>query len=39
MLIIKRPGWGIKSKSIDIFMGREAKRDIKEDEWTIWEMV
>jgi len=39
MLIIKRPGYGIKQKFIDIVVGREAKRDIKEDEWITWEMV
>ena len=39
MLIIKRPGYGIKPKFIDIVVGREAKRDIKEDEWITWEMV
>jgi len=39
MLIIKRPGYGIKPKFIDIIVGREAKKDIKEDEWITWEMV
>ena len=39
MLIIKRPGYGIKPKFIDVVVGREAKRDIKEDEWIIWEMI
>jgi sialic acid synthase SpsE len=39
MLIIKRPGYGIKPKFIDIVVGREAKKDIKEDEWITWEMV
>jgi len=39
MLIIKRPGYGIKPEFIDIVVGREAKGDIKEDEWVIWEMV
>ena len=36
MLIIKRPGYGIKPKFIDIVSGREAKKDIKEDEWITW---
>ena len=39
MLIVKRPGYGIKPKFIDIVVGREAKKDIKEDEWIIWDMV
>ena len=39
MLIIKRPSYGIKPKFIDIAIGREAKKDIKEDEWITWEMV
>ena len=39
MLIIKRPGYGIKPKFIDIVVGRDAKKDIKEDEWITWEMV
>ena len=39
MLIIKRPGYGIKPKFIDIVIGRDVKKDIKEDEWMIWDMV
>lgn len=39
MLIIKRPGYGIKPKFIDIVVGREAKKDIKEDKWITWENV
>jgi N-acetylneuraminate synthase/N,N'-diacetyllegionaminate synthase len=39
MLVIKRPGYGIKPKFIDVVIGREAKRDIKEDEWIIWAMI
>lgn len=39
MLIIKRPGYGIKPKFIDIVVGREAKRDIKEDEWITWNAI
>ena len=39
MLIIKRPGYGIPPKFIDIVVGREAKEDIKEDEWITWVMV
>jgi len=39
MLIIKRPGYGIKPKFIDIVVGRDVKKDIKEDEWITWDMV
>ena len=39
MLIIKRPGYGIKPKFIVVVVGRGAKRDIKEDEWITWEML
>lgn len=39
MLIIKRPGYGIKPKFIDLVMGRETKKDIKEDEWITWDMI
>ena len=39
MLVIKRPGYGIKPKFIDVVIGREAKRDIKEDEWITWVMI
>ena len=39
MLVIKRPGYGIKPSLVDIVVGREARRDIKEDEWITWEMI
>ena len=39
MLIIKRPGYGIKPKFIGLVMGRETKKDIKEDEWITWDMI
>jgi N-acetylneuraminate synthase/N,N'-diacetyllegionaminate synthase len=39
MLVVKRPGYGIKPKFIDIVVGREAKKDIKEDGWITWNMV
>ena len=39
VLVIKRPGYGIKPKFIDIVVGREAKRDMREDEWITWDMV
>ena len=39
MLILKRPGYGIPPKFLELVIGREAKKDIKEDEWISWEMV
>ncbi len=39
MLTIKRPGYGIKPKFIDIVVGRQAKKAIREDEWITWDMV
>lgn len=39
MLIIKRPGYGIKPKFLDIIIGREANRDIERDDIITWEMI
>ena len=39
MLIIKRPGYGIKPKFLDIVIGREPKKDIEKDDIITWEMV
>lgn len=39
MLIIKRPGYGIEPKYLDIIIGREAKVDINSDEWLLWSMI
>ena len=39
MLIVKRPGYGVKTKFIDFVIGREAKKDIKEDEWITWDTI
>lgn len=39
MIIIKRPGYGIKPKFLDIIIGREAKRDIEKDDIITWEMI
>jgi len=39
MLIIKRPGYGIPPKFLDIVVGRDAKRDIEADDVITWEMV
>jgi len=39
MLTVKRPGYGIKPKYIDILVGSKAKKDIKEDSWISWDMI
>ena len=39
MLIIKRPGYGIKPKYLDKVVGKTAKKDIAEDQWLTWEDV
>jgi sialic acid synthase SpsE len=38
-LIIKRPGYGIKPKFIDIVIGRTAKEDIDEDDIITWDSI
>lgn len=38
-LMAKRPGTGISPKYLDIVIGREVKRDLKEDEILMWEMI
>ena len=39
MVTIKRPGFGIKPKHLDLVVGRVAKQDIEEDTVLTWEMV
>lgn len=39
MLTVKRPGWGIRPKHIELVVGREARVDIEDDEVLTWEMV
>ena len=39
MLIVKRPGYGIKPKFINLVIGRKAKVDIQKEEWIKWDMV
>jgi len=39
MLIIKRPGYGIKPKFIDNVIGKTAKKDIKADDWLTWDLI
>ncbi len=39
MLVMKRPGYGIKPSLRDIIAGRKAVCDIDKDEWITWEMI
>ena len=39
MLTVKRPGWGILPKHLDVVVGRTARVDIPFDEIVTWEMV
>jgi len=39
MLIVKRPGYGIKPKFLDIIIGRETKRDIEKGEGITWDLI
>ena len=38
-LVMKRPGYGIKPKYINIVVGRKAKCDIEQDQWIQWDMI
>lgn len=39
MLTVKRPGYGIRPKFLDLVVGRPVKRDIAADEVLTWELV
>jgi sialic acid synthase SpsE len=39
MLTVKRPGYGIAPKHLDVVVGRTARVDIPFDEVVTWEMV
>ena len=39
MIVIKRPGYGIKPKHLNEIIGKIAKRDIPEDQWITWEDI
>ncbi|GAH78452.1 unnamed protein product, partial [marine sediment metagenome] len=39
MIDVKRPGYGIHPKMMDVVIGRVANIDIKEDDILTWEMV
>lgn len=38
-LVIKRPGYGIKPKFMELVEGRVAQVDIKADEWITWDKL
>ena len=39
MLTVKRPGYGIKPKYIELLVGRTARVDIEFDDIMTWDMV
>jgi N,N'-diacetyllegionaminate synthase len=39
MLTVKRPGYGVKPRDIDMLVGRTARVDIEFDDVITWEMV
>jgi N,N'-diacetyllegionaminate synthase len=39
MVTVKRPGFGIAPKHLDIVIGRRAQTDIEEDDVITWDMV
>jgi sialic acid synthase SpsE len=38
-LTVKRPGYGISPKDIDLVVGRVAKADIEDDDILTWDML
>ena len=39
MLTVKRPGFGIRPKDMELVIGRRAKVDIDEDDVITWELI
>lgn len=39
MLVIKRPGFGIKPKYMNLIIGKRARRQIEKDEWITWKLI
>lgn len=39
MIAVKRPGYGIPTRFLDVVVGRTARRDIEEDDILTWEMI
>ena len=39
MITVKRPGFGIAPKHLELVIGRALKVDVEEDDILTWEMV
>jgi sialic acid synthase SpsE len=39
MIAVKRPGFGIAPKHLEIVLGRELRRDVDDDEILTWDML
>ncbi len=39
MLTVKRPGWGIRPKELEVVLGRPLRVDVEADEILTWEMI
>ena len=39
MITVKRPGFGIKPKHLDLVIGRTLRVDVEEDDILTWDMV
>jgi N,N'-diacetyllegionaminate synthase len=39
MLTVKRPGYGVKPRDIELLVGRTARVDIEFDDVISWDMV
>jgi sialic acid synthase SpsE len=39
MITVKRPGFGIAPKHLDLVLGRTLKVDVEDDDVLTWEMV
>ena len=39
MLTVKRPGFGVKPKFIELLVGRVARHDIEADDIVTWDMI
>jgi sialic acid synthase SpsE len=39
MLTVKRPGYGIPPKHLELVLGRQLKVDAEDDDILTWEMI
>ena len=39
MIIIKRPGYGIKPKHLQEIIGKTAKKNIEAEQWITWDDI